>query len=254
MVMNSFYQQTQDDDNKVNFSLGPNFTFPAHFHQKVEIFFLLSGEFGVWKNGKHYTVKSGEIMFFDSYDVHTYDKRVCDVKGLVIIVPPTTAPSFFERKNGKRVVNPLVSDARLCKELYDLSKTYVTDNSLPDTVKSGAVELILSRLETALKFDDCAQSDETTLAQNLLVFINENYQHDLSLTFLGKKFGYSPEHVSRVFHRYLNCGLPKYVNNLRLKHVKFALEKDKKANVTDLLFEAGFKSIQSYYRAKNSQN
>ena len=251
--MNSFYERHQDDKKTISVALGPNFAFSPHFHQKIEIFFLIKGEYGVSRNGKNYRLKSGDIMFFDSYDVHAYDKRDCEVEGLVIIIPPDAAEKFFSRKDGKRVLNPIVSDFELCNKLYALGKEFIEPKNVSKVVKSGAAELILSLLEERLDFDERKFSDETTLAQNLLVYINENFKSDLNLSVLAKKFGYSPEHISRVFHRYVNSGLPDYVNGLRLNYMDNAINVGNKKNITDLLFDAGFKSIQSYYRAKNKR-
>ena len=162
--MNSFYQESQDSENIINFNLGPNFTYPAHFHQKIEIFFLKSGEFGVWRNGVHYTLRSGDIMFFDNYDVHAYDVRTCIVSGIVLIIPNNVAQKFFARKGGKKIVNPLISDPELCNKLYGLSNEFVVKKDLPTTVKCGAIELILSLIEQKLEFTQSENSDETTLA------------------------------------------------------------------------------------------
>lgn len=251
--MQSYYEQHQDNKNKICIAIGPSFTFSPHFHKKIEIFFLIKGEYGVTRNGKAYRLKAGDIMFFDSYDVHSYDKRDCEVEGLVIIIPPSSAEKFFSRKDGKRVLNPLISDVELCNKLFDLSKEYIVPSNLNDTVKSGAVELILSLLESKLIFEKRQFSDETTLAQNLLVYINEHFKSDLNLSTLSKQFGYSPEHISRVFHRYIKCGLPDYVNGLRLDYMHKVSTDGNKKNITNLLFDAGFKSIQSYYRAKNKR-
>ena len=65
-----------------------------------------------------------------------------------------------------------------------------------------------------------------------------------------RKF-YSTEHVSRVFHKYLRVGLPKFINDLRLDYIENELMLSDKKKITDLIFEAGFKSVQSYYRSKS---
>ena len=72
-----------------------------------------------------------------------------------------------------------------------------------------------------------------------------------SLKNIARKFGYAQAHVSRVFHRYTNTGLPRYVNRLRLNYIETRRRNDPSASLTDLIFDAGFKSIPTYYRARS---
>ena len=248
--MSGFYEQTQDNKKRITFSLGPNFTFPPHFHQKAEIFLLTKGEYNVSHNGKPYHIKAGDIIFFDSYDVHAYDDCNCIVNGVALIIPPATAKNFFDRKDGRKILNPHISDVALCNRIYSLATDYILESDCNTTINNSAIELILSLLEEKFIYGKSDLNDETALMQNILLFISKNFNGDLSLGLLAKQFGYSQEHVSRVFHRYMNIGLPEYINNLRLDYMENA---DKNKNVTELLFEAGFKSIQSYYRAKNKR-
>ena len=248
--MKSFYEKRRDSEKKISLIKGPSFLYPPHFHLKAEIFALKKGKYQITRNGVTYPVNAGDTVFFDSYDIHSYDKSEGETEGVVLIIPPNTAQKFFTRKGGKKVISPVISDRYLCEKIYNLAYEYVAPENFKDTVKSGAVELILGLIEERLNLGEFL-SDETTLAQNILTYIHENYKGDLSLKTLSKSFGYTPEHISRVFHRYLNSGLPEYVNGLRLDYVEKALKENNKIKITTLLFDAGFKSIQSYYRAKN---
>lgn len=252
--MNSYFESSQDNLKKVTVAKGPNFLFPPHFHQKIEIFILTKGKYKVSRNGKAIDLNSGDIVVFDSYDIHSYDKKEGDIEGLAIIIPPNTAEKFFKKKGGKRITTPLISDAELCKKIYQLGKEFISPDDISDSVKTGAAELILALLEPKLILSDSVQSDETALAQNLLLYINKNFKEDINLKILAKEFGYTAEHISRVFNHYLNVSLPEYVNGLRLDYIENAINNGSKENITDLLFIAGFKSIQTYYRAKNKRN
>jgi methylphosphotriester-DNA--protein-cysteine methyltransferase len=86
-----------------------------------------------------------------------------------------------------------------------------------------------------------------------LFYINQNFKEEINLKILAKQFGYTAEHISRVFNHYLNVSLPEYINGLRLDYVENAIKEGSKENITSLLFSAGFKSIQTYYRAKNKR-
>ncbi|MBQ3219170.1 MAG: helix-turn-helix domain-containing protein, partial [Clostridia bacterium] len=62
--------------------------------------------------------------------------------------------------------------------------------------------------------------------------------------------GYSDAHISRIFSLYVKKSLPDYVNELRFKEVNRLIE-NTNGKITDLIFDAGFNSIQTYYRVKS---
>ncbi len=250
MPMKGYYQIVEDNRKNVTFRLGSYFKFPAHFHKKMEFFFLLEGTYSVSKNGKVINLKAGDIAIFDSYDIHSYDvPNAENVKGMVLIFDTNSIEKFNSRRKGEKILTDVISNAELCKKIYDLGIQFIVPNDANEIVKESTAELITSLINPYLTYSPKNENNETTFVQNLLVFINDNFKNDLSLKKLSQEFGYTPEHISRIFHRYLNTSLPDYVNSLRLEYV----EKNKKNNqqkITKLLFDAGFNSIQTYYRAK----
>ena len=118
------------------------------------------------------------------------------------------------------------------------------------SVRDAAAELFLSLIETRLVMSPGKEKDETQLIRDVLSYISEHFRGDVSLPKIAKKFGYAQAHISRVFHRYTDTGLPRYVNGLRLNYVESALLNSPDANLTRLIFDAGFKSLSTYYRAK----
>ena len=252
--MNGYYQIKEDDAEKINFRLGNKFSFPAHFHKKIELFLLVKGVYTITRNGKNIEMKSGDIILFDSYDIHSYENpTIEDIQGMVLIFPPNYVEKFINRKKGKKILTNLISDMELCQKIYDLGIKYVTPNNTSYEVKECTAELIMSLLENHLEYSQKIECDETSFVRNLLVHINENFKNELSLNILSNKFGYSPEHISRIFHRYLNVSLPDYVNKLRIEYINNS-QKIKKQKINTLLYEAGFSSIQTYYRAKKKFN
>ena len=95
------------------------------------------------------------------------------------------------------------------------------------------------------------ERDETQLIRAVLSYLSEHFREDVSLPVIARKFGYAQAYVSRVFHRYTNTGLPRYVNRLRLNYIETRRRNDPSASLTDLIFDAGFKSIPTYYRARS---
>lgn len=248
--MKGYFELYQDSNNKVTISSGPEFFILPHFHQKMEIFMLVDGTYTVTRNGVSHTLKSGDIIIFDCYDIHSYEHKNGNVEGIAVIIPPKVAPEFFSRKDGKQLVSPIISNLDLCKKLYDIVVNFVKPKENSNNLKASAGALVLYLLEPYLTYSSSGVNDETALAKQLLIYVNENFKTDINLKILAKKFGYSVEHLSRVFNRYVKSSLPNYVNGLRHDYISEELQKNPKQSVTSLLFSAGFKSVQTYYRTK----
>ena len=247
--MNIFYENDQDNRKSIHLKRGKNFLFPAHFHKKLELFLLKKGSVEISSNGKSYELTPGFIAFFNSYDMHSYNKETTDIDAYCLIIPTEYASRFCERNKNKALGSPVIYDPALCEEIFSLVHSYL-DKEKGVEVQKSCVEFILSLIETRLLFTEGGGDSETTnLVRKILVFINDNYKGDVSLGTISHKLGYSNAHVSRAFAKYVKKSLPEYVNELRYKEV-LRLEKNGECKLTELIFKAGFKSLQTYYRYK----
>ena len=247
--MNSFYEKLRDDSLDLHISFNPANEFVSHFHRKLELFILYEGTITLTINGNSYNLKSGDIAVMDSYDIHSYTNGKIE-NAVVIIVPLNSEIGFLKRKSSKKITTPIISDNEILNKIKILTNNFLSKTA-PKTINESTTELILATLECSLNLKETFNVDETTLAQNLIAYIYENYKEEITLEVLSKKFGYVREHISRVFHRYFKTSLTEYVNRLRLEYIDEVINSGKKYKITDLLFTAGFKSIQTYYRAKN---
>lgn len=85
----------------------------------------------------------------------------------------------------------------------------------------------------------------------ILQYVDGIFKEKLSLERIARNLGYSREYISRVFHRYMKRGLNDYINERRLDYISRA---DKTRKISELALEAGFSSMQTYYRALNRKH
>lgn len=248
--MHGFYEYNQDKLNKVSVHIGKWFLFPAHFHHRLEIFILKKGETTISCNGKSYQLSDGDIAFFNSYDLHSFDAQHQPIDAYCIIAPTELAPRFIERIKNKSIKSPVIKDSVLCNELYEFTKKYFLSQD-DENIKTACLEFMLSLLEQRFEFIAEPRDNETTeLVKKVLMYINDNFKQDVSLKTISKKLGYSNAHISRAFTKHVKKSIPNYVNELRYKEVK-RLIKETDQNITELIFLAGFNSLQTYYRYKS---
>ncbi len=222
-----------------------------HFHINIEIFIVKKGKYDVVCNGKTYALESGSVAFFDSYDMHSYIKSYAsDVDDCVLIIPPRFIQTYATWKRNRVVSCPVINDSKLANTIIE-----IIDNLLPisttDYTKQATANLILSFIHEKLTYEHKQAKDNCALIREILTYIYDNFKSDISLSKLSKNFGYTKEHLSRTFHEYIKMSIPTYINGLRVEYVLSQKRKDNTKNITHLIFEAGFKSIQSFYRNKS---
>lgn len=244
----SFYEILADQKQYSYFVKRKLFFTPAHMHGSVEFLFVESGEQTVLINGKEYLVHAGEGCFYDSFDVHAYEK-VTSAVGFVILSSREYFENFYKASGEKVPPHHFkFSDMNLIQNLYDIyNRDYPTDQ-LKKIFFSGATSVILSQIARENGLTESRKDKSCSFICSLLDYAEKNYDTDLSVNFLSKKFGYSREHFSRIVKKFLKKPWGEYVNSLRAKRAD-KLIKEKGMTVTAAAFSCGFESANSFYRA-----
>ena len=249
VFMKSFYEKSREDQNELTVITDGSRLYPPHFHENVEIFVSLGGGYKISVNEVNYTVGAGELLFIDSYSVHSYDEKLSGNEKFCLFLIPWSYLGKFRVIKGTRAIEcPHVKDLSLCNELVSIYENYMTSQN--ENVRVAAVDLALAMITSRFSFKSQSEKDESSLIKRLLVYAQENFRGDASIADFSAKTGYSKEHLSRVFHKFFKISFPEYVNTLRFDYVQNEIAAGENKKITSILFDAGFKSIQSYYRFK----
>ena len=240
-----FYEYWQEKKQCVSCNAKCNHFYPPHYHSNAEIYVCVSGEQKITINDVTYEVKSGEAVIIDSYAIHSYDISILNGEDYVIIIPPALLGEFKRLKGGLRIANPVIKDEKLVTEFAHICK-YAFLPVYSDEVAFAATNYIFALAFTQLELTDEKYAGDETLMRKILQYVDKNFKEQLSLTRIAKDLGYSREYISRVFHRYMKRGLNEYINERRLDYIARA---DKTRKKTELALEAGFSSMQTYYRS-----
>ncbi|MBO7214750.1 MAG: helix-turn-helix transcriptional regulator, partial [Clostridia bacterium] len=237
----------RDDINSIVTYKNDTHIFPAHYHRHLEIFILKKGWYSLTVNEVTYDLSAGSIIIIDSFDVHSYDFKDNSVHEDCVLLVPYEFRKFLFPDQNKKIACPVIKSGSLVGEVLELIEKYF---DLDDSVRAGALNLILSLISSNLSFASETEKDEITLMRRILSFIQQNYQGDVTRKTIATALGYTESYVSHVFHRYVNMGICEYVNRLRLVYVNNTLRFNEKKTINEVIYDAGFKSQQTYYRVK----
>ena len=224
----------------------PNSHCQFQFHSPIELYFIEKGEMEILVNGIHQTLKAPAVCVVLSYNTHAYRTPVFSYATLLVI-PTHLCEEFTQAIHGKQLVSPFITDPEAYTELkaaYDMIVAFEANK----VKQRGAVYMLLGTLLEHLFFTEAKEEMDTTLASQILFYIEENHASNITLSTVSNHFGYSESHISRYFKASFGITLSHYLTTVRLRHA-IMLMCSGKHDITYCALEAGFASMRTFYRA-----
>jgi len=218
-----------------------------HYHNDVEILYIVSGEQRVQINNEARLIKENELAIIDCYEIHSFSGGAVSSN---IVIPPNYLNDYFLHKGNNNLKEHFVSKKKTTDEcIRYISHISKAKNKLE--IK-GYVNLLLSEVIGAVSLGkrDSGKQD-SLLIKRVLEYIETNYPQQISLDVISKHFNYTSTHFSHIFNSFFNCNINEYVNMVRIR--KFLELKNKKpgSGFSSLAFDVGFMSLPTFYRAFN---
>lgn len=85
------------------------------------------------------------------------------------------------------------------------------------------------------------------MVSDIIVYLSENFQNDLSLTDIGNKFRLNPRYLNRVFKTITGYPIFQYQQQLKIEKAKRLLA-NSKSSILEIALELGFESSQYFSR------
>lgn len=235
-----------------------------HTHDYYEFYFFIGGDISIEINGKVNKLKPGDMILLPPGTRHR---------------PINQSPEIPYR----RQVFWISQD--YCNQLLTLSKDYVYPMQHASTGKHyiyhfdtfvfnelqakifGLIEelngnrfgkearvslsvndLIFSISRSIFELENpSSPHDDHSLYQNLIIYIENHIDEDLSLDALGREFYVSKYHIAHTFKDNLGMSIHQYIYKKRLAKARDAISTG--ISVSEAYLMAGFKDYTSFFRA-----
>ncbi|MBQ9131503.1 MAG: helix-turn-helix domain-containing protein [Clostridia bacterium] len=247
--MHAKFLLSREENHQLDISEVKNRNYPFHFHSHIEICLMLDGEMEVWINDHQKLLRRGELSVAWSYDAHYYHTP-SKSHSISMIIPPVLFEEYSSKLNNRHSCEPFLSDSCLFAQLEGwIRGAKACDDEM---IQKGYVYVILGTLLKQMRFEEDSTRSGSRFSSQVLLYLNEHFREDVTLSSVAHALGYHPNHLSHAFKNLLHIGFNRYLTVLRLREAVLLMQKGNR-NVTECAYASGFQSLRTFYRAFQSE-
>ncbi len=252
---------TYINDLPIDISLECINNYPIHWHNSIEIIFVLEGTINVLIESGDYQVCEGEIEIVNCDEAH---KFYSDVKNKVLFFH--LDPTFFEKyyddmKNIYFYTNSSEEGAQK-EEKYDVLRKYLSilaceliqkSENFDDQIEAILVKLLFHLINNFhyLNYDDKDSNENVIQFQRyhrIRKYIYNNYMNKISLQDIAVLEYLSPYYLSHQIKDMAGTNFSELVNIVRVdESIKLLLDTNK--TISDISLDVGFSHARYYNKS-----
>ncbi|MBZ9687977.1 AraC family transcriptional regulator [Clostridium estertheticum] len=247
-----------------------NTSTPHHFHEDIEIIYLVEGNLKVMVNKEIYNLIVGDILIIGSGEIHYFFKQKQVSKRAVIQFRMSIYDSFLSGTKDNRIIKPMFIHSSLLtygSEVHDLMEKQIqeiieeygkTKEGYKLILKARLYDLAVILLrympKTAYsKEDESRQMERLKKLDKVFAHVEKNYQNQIGLDEISKVAGFSKYHFTRFFKENTGMTFVEYLNNFKITKAEWYLMYDTNS-ITEVAYKSGFNSVKTFNRVfKNSK-
>lgn len=225
-----------------------------HWHREPEIVYVIEGSVECPKNGETTIVNSGNLIFFNSEDVHLVRPVNGSSARLVCI-----QLSFEYMRIFCKPIDSIIFDIdskpetkpELIRVLQSMAKIDIENDEYASLLQISYINQIYYLL---MRYCICFRrasnltiipKRDFSYAKTAIAYINENFKREIPLDEISSVVNLSPSYFSKYFKSVTQISFSEYLANLRLENaVQDMLTKN--STVSAAAIENGFANVKSF--------
>jgi len=223
-------------------------------YPEVRLYYVMEGWLQIEVEGKHYRLETGDIFAVNSNMPHTYSKYQTSLTVLFQI-----SRDFLTELTKNPIISfncsSLQHESAAMSQLRGLLKRtmyYRINNGFMDKIREygyccDILECLLKNFSVWNMAWNQEENQEGRL-EEILSYIQANYEKPLNLQILADKFFLSVPYLSKYIKHHLGMGISEYIDEIRLHH---AVDEMIHTNflLTKIAYDNGFPNLSSFNRA-----
>ena len=217
-----------------------------HFHENIEIVYVVRGEIEYTNNVDTQTLRPGEVILIPPYFSHRFHS-LGNTYSVAVVIPGQYHRDYHSEFGDLSL--PKMTDPYKNAKILALMRNIERNTSeTSELIRIGEVNLLLGTIIESYPSYPYQKSD--TMMKDIAVYIDHHFQEKITLEDIASHFGYNRCYFSRLFRSLFHVSFLDYVNNMRCEYVRRHLEE---GSMTEIIYHAGFTSTSSYYRHLNKR-
>jgi YesN/AraC family two-component response regulator len=184
----------------------------------------------------------------DGYEMTEKIRQNNEYDGIPIILLTAKAGTDMKLAGFTRGANDYVVKPFNPRELEARIKSQLDLKRLRDKLQRNN-ERLYEKLQAkvgAVKSNEVSELSKEKI-EEIKVFIEENYDSDITRDGLAKAVNMNPDHLGKVFNQHLGMKIGDYVNKLRIEEAARRL-RETKDEVIVIAYDVGFESLRTFNR------
>lgn len=223
--------------------------FLPHWHEHMELLFIIRGNISVRCEGKIFEAKAGECLIIDGNELH--QGAGGEAEYLCINIPR----SMMGAQNVK--YKRVVSDSNINQLALNIIHEHTHGDEESHIAIMGYINLliaILNRKHIYKKYDTEGYniySKKTIMLNKVIAFLEDNYSEQISLNEVSQLANVNKSYLCKEFRQYTGKTINEYINYLRcMKAKEFLISTD--ISITEISYICGFND-PNYFARKFKQ-
>ena len=222
-----------------------NLGFAAHLHTSVEIVYVINGRAAAWIDEKRYEILPGQAAVIFPGQKHSYE-YVAPCNSYIMIFEKDLLRFFDPLLVRMRPENPVI-DVPAAEALFEAATTAYREKGplYREKLQAQAI-LLLVELLPKLRLNK-GSNVRTDAAEELIVFVNDNFDREITLESTAHLLNVSQAYITRFFRERMNTTFLKYVQDLRLEKAQKLLRETEEP-ITEVAIRSGYNALRSFNR------
>lgn len=229
-----------------------NYVREKHWHRSIEIFVVYEGNLTVMVNNDKHLLHSGEFILLNSNEIHSIDSPEPN-HTLVIQMPLKVFEKYYTKENFIYFTHsPRNQDSEV---LGVIDRMYQgvgkKETGYEYEVQSEffhLLYLLVSKYrKTEISSEVIKYYKKLDRLSEIVAYMKEHYQEEISLETLSEQFGYAPAYLSRMFRKYAQTNYKTFLQGLRLEYAYQELM-NTNHTIAEVALNNGFANTKAFVR------
>lgn len=237
---------------------------PHHWHEDIEIIYLVEGSLKVGVANNTWQLSQGDILIIGSGEIHYFFQGSEFSNRAVIQFRLSIYDSFLSGTKDTKAIKPMLAHSRcLTKgdEIHSLMEKHIKDIIMEHREANEGYKLILKarlydlagillrhipKQEYSLQ-ELSKEQERLKRMEDVFQYVEANYQNHIDLDNISNAIGFSKYYFTKFFKESTGMTFVDYLNNFRVTKAQwFIIEEE--SSMAEVAYKSGFNSVKTFNR------